>query len=44
MKMPSVVQRLRVLGDWCLDILLTPAAEYQRSSPDVQLNQQLAQR
>ena len=32
MKMPSTSQRLRVLSDWCLDLMLGPAAEYHLSS------------
>lgn len=43
-KMPSLAQRLRVLGDWCLDVFLGPAAEYQLSSSNMQLNQRPAQR
>jgi NADH:ubiquinone reductase (H+-translocating) len=44
-KLPSLAQRLRVLGDWCLDVCLGPAAEYQMWSMDPQLiNEKPAQR
>lgn len=44
MKMPSMKQRLRVLVNWCADVVLGPAAEYQLSSAHSERNKMQAQR
>jgi hypothetical protein len=43
MKMPSISQRLRVLSDWWLDLMLGPAAEYHVASVEHQKQLSAAQ-
>lgn len=44
MKMPSIAQRLRVISDWCADVVLGPADEYAISSAHTERNPMRAQR
>jgi NADH dehydrogenase len=44
LKMPSLSQRLRVISDWCADVVLGPADEYLLSSTHTERNNMQAQR
>ncbi len=44
LKMPSLTQRIRVLSDWCGDLLLRPADEYLLASAKTETNKIEAQR
>lgn len=44
MKMPSLAQRLRVITDWCADLVLGPADEYLLSSAHTERNAMRVQR
>ncbi len=44
LKMPSWTQRIRVISDWCADLVLGPADEYLLSSAHTEKNPMQAQR